>query len=160
MDRYRIVEPHIIISTPSFRKDAFFGSKTGVKVKLGENFRGMVFPEIELDVPVSNGLIIMSRDLGEHVIDAENIAEIGEEGILTPNEWTQILFSCLLLKGEGDSFKADFPNLSYLRLGGGEVFAVYAFLGLAGVLWHLGANHFDDRRRKNTESRLFSRSSQ
>jgi hypothetical protein len=129
----------------------------GVDFRIGENFLRLVLTEVEANVPASENLIVISRDLAEPMIDVENIIEIGERGLFTPNEWVQILYFNLVLKD--NHFKTDSYNISYLRLENEEILAVYAtFLGSSSRLWQLGANRLDARRRKDVGRRLFSRS--
>jgi len=160
MDGYRIVEPKIVISTPSFSKAKLFGSGMGVSVIMGENFGKIVFPEISDEIPASSNLAIMSRDLTVPMTDWENLREMGYEKLFSPNEWAEILYFNLISRYGRSFFKTEAKtNLSYLELKDRRILAVYALLNSENGIWRFGANSLDDKRREDVGRRLFSRNS-
>lgn len=138
-----LVEPRIPIVTPRFSKAAFFGSKMGVCISMGIQFRNWVLSEISNEVPASENLILASFDLSKLMDDVEVRGEIGVDNLLTPDQWAQTLYFNLTRQPNGEEgyFKADnfFSNLSYLRLRSGEIVASRAERLLGASVWHLRA---------------------
>lgn len=151
--RYELVEENATIATPPFPKQFFFGSHMGTKVALGDNFRTLFVPEVS-DTVLGGVLHIAYRDLKGVATDAENLREIGEENVFTPDEWTRVLYANLsILKKE--RFRMDRMNITYVRMRVGALVAAYAMPDSDGS-WYFGANPVDDRVRKDPERRLFS----
>jgi hypothetical protein len=146
-----ITESQIIISTPPFSRERFFGSGMGVAIELGEHFVDLVIPEIDMFVPASQGLIVASHDLMEFAIDQENLAEIGNRRLFRPNEWAQIIFFGFM-SGRKNLFKNNSSmNLSYLELKDKRTLAVYTRLNSEYGIWRAAANPIDDKRREDVE---------
>ncbi|MFH1192731.1 MAG: hypothetical protein V1656_00195 [Candidatus Jorgensenbacteria bacterium] len=143
-----LVEPSISIITPKFYKSAFFGSRMGVIISMGNQFENRVFSEMSDEVPASQGLVLASLDLSIKMKDAEIRVEIGEGNFLTPDQWAQTLFLNLTRQpnGENGHFKTDGPhfNLSYLKLRSGEIVAASACWGPVDHAWILNAGRLDD----------------
>ncbi|PIR06250.1 hypothetical protein COY65_02605 [Candidatus Jorgensenbacteria bacterium CG_4_10_14_0_8_um_filter_39_13] len=134
-----IIQGISIISTGSlFLKSEFFGKNGPVNIRMNDNFREWVLPEVPEIVPEFRGFFCKSM-LIECAYDSELCPKIGE-GTFTPPEFVGMisrLFVWQQPKGEdGLLLNSGYANIFYLVLKDGRVVTV-------NVDWNFNPREWD-----------------